>query len=581
MLDNSAADGDALVIADVLRRHAAERGDKPAYVFLDHNVEPIRTFTYAELDRRARAVGAELVAAGATNGRCLILHVHEAEFIVALLGCFYARAVAVPLTPVRSRRARSRVARIVRDCDAGFALGTDHDFAWLTEGDGGEFEDIQLIASADVPDAAVDVLHAPEVNAGTVAILQYTSGSTAHPRGVVLTHANLIANAKAQTQAMGQHTDSVVACWLPLNHDMGLIAIIVANLFVGATCYVMSPLVFAQSPLRWLQAITRFGATLTGGPNFAYDLCARVVTDEERDRLDLSTLETLFCGAEQVRKVTMDAFVQRFTSCGLRASALYPCYGLAESTVFTTGGDYTAEPVTVSFDKSELERGRAVTVEPTDPEARDLVGCGFSWRGERLAIVDPETRAIVDEGAIGEIWFSGPSVAQGYWNREEESTEVFRAHTADDPDTPYLRTGDVGFMHGGQLYIVSRMADLIVVWGRNIYPDDVELAVQEGSPAFRSGAGAAFAIDRGATEGMVMIQEVYRTARDIDTNVLLLEARRAITSEFEMAPAAVVLVRDSSLPRTSSGKIQRRRCRELYLSDELKILAAWPDPPPK
>ena len=408
----------------------------------------------------------------------------------------------------------------------------------------------------------------------TLAFLQYTSGSTGVPKGVVLTHANLMHNSASIAYAFEHTRSGSGVFWLPSYHDMGLIGGILQPLYIGQANVLLSPMSFLQKPFRWLQAISRYRCTISGGPNFAYDLCVSKISPEQRATLDLSNWRLAFNGAEPVRAETIDRFTEYFEPCGFRREAFYPCYGMAEATLIITGGFKSAPPVCRSFDGEALEKNQVLDALGDEAGARELVGCGANLLDQQLVIADPHTltRAAADQ--VGEVWISGPSVAQGYWNRPEETAHTFQAYLQDGGDGPFLRTGDLGFLQDGELFICGRLKDLIIIRGRNYYPHDIERSVGASHSRLRAGQGAAFSVEVDSRERLAVVYEVERRQqRELEP---VIEAiRREVATEFELPVEAIVLIKAGSIPKTSSGKIQRYACRQGFLEGSLETIAQW------
>jgi acyl-CoA synthetase (AMP-forming)/AMP-acid ligase II/7-keto-8-aminopelargonate synthetase-like enzyme/acyl carrier protein len=419
----------------------------------------------------------------------------------------------------------------------------------------------------------------PEVAGDTLAFLQYTSGSTAAPKGVMVTHANLLHNLALLYHYFGHGPDSQMVSWLPPYHDMGLIVGVLQPLYGGFPAALMPPVSFLQRPLGWLHAISRLRADSAGAPNFAYDLCARKATPEDLADLDLSGWTLAFNGAEPVHKETLERFAAVFAPCGFRPEALYPAYGLAEATVFASGGSKPAPPVVLSVEKAALGRGEVIAA-PAGNDARALVGCGRALKDQRIVVVDPESLLRCPDDRVGEIWMSGPSVAQGYWERPEQTDGTFRAYLADTGEGPFLRTGDLGFLHHGELFVTGRLKDIIVIRGLNHYPQDIEKTVEQCHAAMRHDGCAAFAVDAPDGERLVVVQELERRfVRDSDLSEVIAAVRRAVAEHHELRVHAVVLVRTGSIPKTSSGKIRRRATRAAYMDGTLATVAADELPP--
>ena len=483
-------------LVDILRRRALEQPERLAYVFLADGEEEEARLTYAQLDERARAVAALLQELGIDRqdggGRALLLFPTGPDYVAAFYGCLYAGVTAVPAYPPRPNRPMPRIQAIAADARAGVALTTSAILSGV-ERRVADLPDLQALAwrATDVLDAgASSSWREPRIGADTLAFLQYTSGSTASPKGVMVSHANLLHNEALIRDACGHREDTPCVSWLPLYHDLGLIGNMIQSLYVGTPCTLMAPVAFLQSPIRWLRAVSRYRAHTSGGPNFAYDLCARKITPEQAEGLDLSSWRVAFNGAEPVRAETLERFARAFEPYGFRSEALFPCYGLAETTLIVSAGAATAPPVVGRFRAGELARHRAVEA-PEEVETRELVGCGQVLGDLEVAIVEPESLARRAEGEVGEVWVAGGSVARGYWDRPEVTAETFEARTADGAG-PFLRTGDLGFLRGGELYITGRIKDLIIIRGANHYPQDIERTVELSHPALVPGASAAF-----------------------------------------------------------------------------------------
>ena len=564
-------------LVDLLRAQAAHQPDKQVYIFLqDGELDEVR-MTYAELDLRAQAIAALLQQQGAAGERVLLLYPPGLDYIAAFFGCLYAGAVAVPAyppNPARLDRTLPRLQAIVRDARPAVALTTAQiaSIAGMLGAQVPEFQAVQWFATDIISDDQAAEWRAPAAESGTLAFLQYTSGSTSTPKGVMLTHGNLLHNSEVIHQGFGTRPDSRGVFWLPFYHDMGLIGGLLQPIYCGGTSMLLSPVDFLQRPLRWLQAVSRFQATISGGPNFAYDLCARKVTPEQLQQLDLSSWQVAFNGAEPIRAETLDRFVETFGPCGFRREAFYPCYGLAEATLLVTGVSPEAAPLVGDFDAGALERSRAVPA-ADDPRARTLVGSGQPR--QTMAIVHPETLAECTPGQIGEVWVSSGSIAQGYWNRPEESLRAFGARLADRPEAgPFLRTGDLGFVHSGELFVTGRIKDLIIIRGRNHYPQDIELTAERSHPALRPGCGAAVSVEVAGEERLVVVQEVERQHRTVDVEAVADAVRQAVAQAHELSVYAVVLLRHGSIPKTSSGKIQRHACKAGFLDGSLDTIGA-------
>ncbi|HEV8580076.1 MAG TPA: non-ribosomal peptide synthase/polyketide synthase [Thermoanaerobaculia bacterium] len=563
--------------AGVLRARAAERPEQVAFTFLaDGEIEAGR-LTYAALDRAAAVIAAALREAVAPGERALLLYPPGLDFIAAFFGCLYAGVVAVPAYPPRPNdRSQSRLRAIARDAEARAALTTS---ALLAGAQGlaavvPELGAVRWIATDLLDTAAAPGEPLPEPDPEAIAFLQYTSGSTAEPKGVMVTHANLLHNEQLIGEAFGMDEESVVVGWLPLYHDMGLIGNVLQPLHAGARCVLMPPISFLQRPLRWLEAISRHRGTTSGGPNFAYELCLRKASPEALVGLDLASWQVAFNGAEPVRASTLERFAETFAPCGFRPQAIYPCYGLAEATLFVTGGGRGRQPRRALLDAEALERNEAVPAALADGTARLVVGCGQAWGGQRVVVADPETGTACPAGAVGEIWVSGPSVARGYWRNQEATERDFNAFlliAEGHSEGPFLRTGDLGFVADGELYITGRLKDLVILRGRNHYPQDLELTAEASHPDLRPGNGAAFSVEVSGEERLVLVLEVERRRRKGFEEVA--EAvRRAVAAEHEVQVFEVVLIRPGALPKTSSGKVQRSLCRRLYLADELPVV---------
>ncbi|HEX9895814.1 MAG TPA: AMP-binding protein, partial [Gemmatimonadales bacterium] len=408
----------------------------------------------------------------------------------------------------------------------------------------------------------------------TLAFLQYTSGSTGIPKGVMLSHSNLLYNSALIAYAF-EHTRSASGVfWLPTYHDMGLVGGILQPLYLGRPNILMSPVAFVQKPFRWLQAISRYRGTTSGGPNFAFDLCVRKITPEQRATLDLSSWTVAFCGAEPVRAETLERFADTFAPCGFRSEAFYPCYGLAEATLLVSGGYKTAPPIVRWLDRKSLEADRVVPIAAGAGGARALVGCGQTMPDQQIVITDPNRLIRMPAGQVGEVWVSGPSVAQGYWQRTDETEQTFCAYLQDTGEGPFLRTGDLGFTHHGELFVTGRLKDLMIVHGCNHYPQDIEATAAKSHPGVRAGWGAAFTVEEGSGQKLVIILELERRQRAEAARVI--EAiRRDVAREHELVVDSIALVRAGSIPKTSSGKIQRYACRDAFLDRSLEVEAEW------
>ena len=564
---------------DLLGRRAARQPDRVGYVFLGEDVSDASqetAITYAALDARARAVAAGLRRQGVGVGdRALLLYAPGAEFLTAFFGCLYAGVVAVPTfppDPFRLERTLPRLLATTVDADPVAALTTSDllPLAGMLSEHASRFGELRWIATdaADIAVAdAADDFAAPSLTGDSVALLQYTSGSTGTPKGVVLTHANLLHNVRQIQDFFAVTPDSRGLSWLPPYHDMGLIGGLLEPLFVGMPIWLMAPFDFLKRPVSWLQALTRIGATASGGPNFAYDLCARKTTPEQLAALDLSSWSVAFNGAEPIRRATLERFAERFGPAGFRASAFLPCYGLAEATLIVGGGSLASTAGAV--ERAALEVGEVVAVAvDAKPGPDALVSCGPVAADQRIAIVDPDSLCRLPTDRVGEIWLSGPSVAAGYWGRPDETAEVFRAKLAED-DTDWLRTGDLGFVRDGELVITGRLKDLIIIRGRNHYPQDLELSAEQAHPSLRPGCTVAF-LD--GDDQLVVVTEAARGADALDPADIASAVRTRIAEDHSVQVGTVVLLAAGEVPKTSSGKVRRRDCARMLAAGELRVL---------
>ncbi len=565
-------------LVDLLGHRARCQPDDVAFTFLTDGENEQERITYKELDRQARAIGAWLESLDLVGQRALLLYPAGLDFISAFFGCLYAKVVAVPVYPPRRNQLLSRLTAIVEDADAKVALTTEAVLKRVKPvmAQTSELQDLTWLATCDVPRAIERRWEPLDIRGETLAFLQYTSGSTGAPKGVMLSHANLVHNSALISYAFENTRSALGVFWLPSYHDMGLIGGILQPLYAGVPNVMMSPMAFLQRPYRWLSAISRFGGTIAGGPNFAYDLCVRKVTPEQREKLDLSRWELAFNGAEPVREETITRFSETFAPCGFRREAFYPCYGLAEATLIVAGGFVDEAPKIRNLQAAALTVGQALDADDgTDQsQIRCLVGSGASLPDEKVVIADPETMSSCPDGKVGEIWVSGLSVAQGYWRKPEATKATFRAHLEDTGEGPFLRTGDLGFLCDGELHVTGRVKDLIIVRGQNHYPQDLELTVEESHRRLRPGCGAVFAVEMEGREQLVVVHEIHRRtngARDEVFDCI----RRAVSREHDLAVDVIVAIKTGSIPKTSSGKIQRHACRDAWLGGTLRVVAQW------
>lgn len=578
------------LLSATLRLRAQQSPDEKAFTYLLDGADGERSVTYAELDRHARSIASWLQAEGMAGKRVLLLYVPGLDFIVALYGCLYAGAVAVPAyapDPTRLARTLPRLRAIVQDCDVQLVLTTSPlvSMADALLAHAPDLAAKRWVASDSLTRGDGAAWVEPAAGADDVALLQYTSGSTSVPKGVVVSHRSALANLHMIREAYGLDEQTRLSMWVPFYHDMGLIGGILLTPFLGGSIVVMSPLEFIKRPLRWLRTFHTHRATMSWITNFALDLCARKIPPAELSGLDLSSCKTMVVGAEPVRQASLQRFVQAFEPYGFRPGSLFPSYGLAEAVLLVSGGRTEDRYRVRHFSQEALGQGRALPCEAEAKDAQAAVSCGMPVPGERIEVVDPETGARCPPGRIGEIWIAGPNVAQGYWKRREELGLTFQARLAETGEEAFLRTGDLGFLHEGELYIAARLKDLIILRGRNIYPQDIELTVEECHPRVRPSCTAAFAIDGAHGEALAIVAEVAtgdlpeepgRRQQALDEVIAAIV--RSVGEAHEVEVSAVALIQARSIAKTSSGKIQRKAAREGLLKGELAFERRWEIP---
>ncbi|HEV8203158.1 MAG TPA: AMP-binding protein, partial [Pyrinomonadaceae bacterium] len=558
-----------LTLIDLLQYRASKTPDRTAFIFLEEGESETARITYAELHQRARTIGAWLQFHKATGERVLLLYPSGLDYIASLFGCMYAGAIAVPAYPPRHNRTLDRLEGIIKDAQPAFALTTEdiHSKAESLDGVG-----MKVVETDHIDKSFAEFWFHPLLSERSLAFLQYTSGSTATPKGVMLTHSNLLFNERLIQKIFQQTEESIVVGWLPLYHDMGLIGSVLQPIYNGSSCILMPPTAFLQQPVRWLQAISRYRATTSGGPNFAYELCVRKIDEEQKASLDLSTWSVAFNGAEPIRPESIEHFTREFGACGFSAKSFRPCYGLAEATLIVSGQKKPRAPLVKRVEAEALTYDRVVPASHTSDHTRSLIGCGHAL-GQELIIVNPETLTKCAVGKVGEIWLMGRGVAQGYWNNHGETKAVFRAYLANG-DGPYLRTGDLGFKHKNELFITGRLKDLIIIRGVNHYPQDIEHTVQRAHESLMNHRGAAFSMEVDGEERLAVVHEI-RPRRQTDFDELVRAIRQAVAREHGVNVYTVALVKPGGVPVTTSGKVQRRACRQALVANNLEVLKVW------
>ena len=562
-------------LVEILRYRSSTQPHTQAFTFLEDGETQELTLTYHELDQRSRATAAQLQALGLSGERAILLYSPGLDYLTAFFGCLYAGVVAVPAYPPRNGRNTPRIQAIIKDAQAAIILTTTTILTTTQSLLAKETNqrNLRWLTTDNLAQGIEDSWQQVAIDAQTLAFLQYTSGSTSTPKGVMLSHGNLLHNAAATYQIMEHSLESQFVSWLPIYHDMGLIGGILQPLYGGFPCVLMSPASFLQRPYRWLQAISRYRGTTSGGPNFAYELCIQRITPEQKSTLDLSSWSVAFNGAEPIRQETLMRFSAAFAECGFRQEAFYPCYGMAEATLMVSGGIKEALPPCKTVAKSSLEKNLVVEASANSEDTQTFVGCGQNLPQQQIVIAHPETLTSCDSNEVGEIWVSGPSVGQGYWNRPLETEQIFHAYLQDTGEGPFLRTGDLGFLHNGELFITGRAKDLIIIRGRNLYPQDIELTAEHSHSSLRLGSGAAFSIEVENEERLVIVQELEFRAKP-NLEEVIAAIRQAVTQEHEVQVYAVALVRPGTISKTSSGKIQRRATKADFLAGKLEVVGS-------
>lgn len=569
---------DFLNLIDLLRCRAKNQPNDTAFTFLPHGDEEETNLTYQELDQKARAVAATLQAMKAMGERALLLYPPGLEFIQAFFGCLYADVIVVPVYPPRRNHHGHRLKAIVADAQAKIALTNLSVLSNMEKilQEDPELAKLNYVVTDEIDDSKADDWQLPQVDKNALAFIQYTSGSTGTPKGVMLSHGNLLYNSQLIYQCFGHTSASRGVIWLPPYHDMGLIGGILQPLYGGFPVTLMSPTAFIKKPFRWLQAISRYRATTSGGPDFAYDLCVQKITAEQRATIDLSSWDVAFTGAEPIRSQTLTAFADIFADCGFRYEAFYPCYGMAETTLIVSGGLKMEAPIIRHFNKAALEQDLVIETTNQNSDHKAVVGCGRAWLNHSIAIVDSESLIPCPIGRVGEIYVSGSSVASGYWDQPEQSQKTFHNYLSDTPEKSFLRTGDLGFLHNGELFVTGRLKDLIIIAGRNHYPQDIEETVSQCHSALRPGSGAAFSIEVASQERLVIAQELERDyLRQTDFGGIFKTILSAVSENHEVQVYAMLLLKTGSLPKTSSGKVQRSACRTKFLRGSLDVVMNW------
>ena len=576
-------------LVDILRQRASRQPDRVAYTFLVDGENEAISFTYHQLEQKAQAIATYIQSLCKAQARVLLLYPPGLDFVAAFFGCLYAGAIAIPAYPPRPNRSIDRIQSIISSAQPTLALTTHSIINNLQKKADRtpELKSLRWVATDSINLNYAQKWQEMPIERDNIAFLQYTSGSTAEPKGVKITHHNLLHNLAAIHSCFGHYTRSQGVIWLPPYHDMGLIGGILQPLYGDFPVTLMSPLMFLQNPLRWLKAISRFQATTSGGPNFAYDLCVQKFKPELATDLNLSSWDVAFNGAEPISYETITKFTKTFAPYGFRKSAFYPCYGMAEATLIISGGKKNSEPITKVVDSKQLEQNR-MAIANESANARILVSCGSSLPDQIIAIVNPDTLTPCQPGEIGEIWVSGFSIAGGYWNQTQATEDTFKAQIMGE-QTYFLRTGDLGFIDGEELFVTGRLKDLIVIKGRNHYPQDIERTVEASSDFIRPSGTASFAIENGGEEKLVVLSEIERrywdrrrrraqsTINITDENSLVkpnLEQliRRTIAQNHDLQTHYILLLKPGSIPKTSSGKIQRHLCRHSFLAGEFQTL---------
>jgi len=577
-------------LGDLLRWRSEEQPDLRAYTFLPDGEMEDGELTYGKLYQQARAIGARLQSVGAEGEFVLLLYPAGLEFIAAFFGCQLAGVVAIPAPLPKINRPSSRLQSIAGDVRVHAVLTTSALLPTIRK-QLSQIQELQSVHWLATNNLAADVAvewREPQLNSDALSFLQYTSGSTATPKGVMVSHGNLLSNSADLDSGWRHDERSVIVTWLPHFHDMGLIYGLLHPLYKQIPCYLMPPVFFLQRPIRWLEAIMRYRATHSAAPNFAYDLCVRKTTAEQRATLDLSHWAVAINGAEPVRRETLSAFTEAFAPSGFRSANFCPGYGLAEATLKVCASQRAKEPVFYHVEAAALELNREIAAPQNGPTTRTLVGCGRASPETQIAIVCPQTRERCEPGEVGEIWVSGPGVAQGYWNKPEETERTFGARLRGMGEVPFLRTGDLGFLRDRELFITGRIKDLIIIGGHNHYPHDLEQTAERSHPALRSGCCAAFTVEtEEGEEHLVIAGEVERhynpkqnqpeaettcgcEPSSTDHKKIQMAVRRAIAEEHDLQVHAIILLKAGSISKTSSGKLQRHACRTAFIDGTLR-----------
>ncbi|MGS0741771.1 fatty acyl-AMP ligase [Glaciimonas sp. GG7] len=564
---------------DSCLRHIRTNGDKPALIMLADRCREDLRISYTAFGQKVMAIAARLQQQYKVGQRVLLVYTSNSDFMMGFMACQFAGLVAVPVpAPTKMGAHFQRIEHIARDAEVALVMTNSSLFdevsKWLHQS---PLSDVACLASDTVTLSEANHWKKPCITPSSLSFLQYTSGSTGDPKGVMINHRNLVHNSTLIYRKFNHSAETIFGGWLPFYHDMGLIGLMLQALFAGGTFVYLTPLTFMKRPGNWLNAISIYGINTTGGPNFGFDHCTRRIDDKEIEGIDLSSLKLCFNGAEPVRLETMDKFAERFAPCGFNKKAFYPCYGMAETTLFVSGVDAGGGYHGLTVDAQHLEMGRAVvSIDATEDATRQLVSCG-SAHDLKLIVVDPETRKQQLDNRVGEIWVAGTSVADGYWRQPEKTAESFHARLATKSagltdelmaisGPGYLRTGDLGFLRDNALFVTGRMKDLIIINGRNIYPQDIESRVIQNDPG--KYISAAFAIHGADGEAVAIVHEVAVDEKD----ALVLHAtalRNDIAAHFEVSVALVVLVKRGAIPRTTSGKIQRKKTQMLWEQKQL------------